>query len=273
MKQQISEKIDLAVGAIRKSNQIIAFTGSGISEESGIPTFRDPGGLWDKLDPWEVGTVEGLLQALETKSAQLKPIFFDILDSFEHSEPNAAHQSLSELERLGKLKSVITQNIDNLHQEAGNTVVVEMHGNLYRMKCLSCGAFRKVERKAFITKTRKLLEKMPALDLNNLLKIAEECHICGGLMRPNVVMFGEAVQNMQESFLSAQSADLMLILGTSGVVYPAADLPHQAKSRGAKIIEINPVENAFAHITDIYIPLKAGEGLSQIVNRYKERPV
>ncbi len=268
MEDKISNDIDLAVSQIKNCSRIVAFSGSGISAESGIPTFRDPGGLWDQLDPWEVGTVPGLLSALESKSDQLKPIFLNILDTFEKSEPNQAHIALSELEKVGKLIGIITQNIDNLHQDAGNTRVVEMHGNLFRMKCLSCGSEETYERQSFISKTRETMNQIPAFNIDNLLKLAARCSKCGELTRPDVVMFGEAVHQLRESYQLAQSADLMLVLGTSGVVYPAADLPGQAKARGAVVIEINPAENAFASMTDVYIPLKAGEALKEIMNRY-----
>ncbi|MBU2512865.1 NAD-dependent protein deacylase [bacterium] len=259
------EIIEKAASALKASNRVVAFCGSGFSEESGISTFRDPGGLWDIVDPWEVGTLQGFINTIKTKNNQLLQVFRNIIDSFEKSEPNPGHLALYDLESMDKLQAVITQNIDNLHQEAGNSTVIEVHGNLFRMKCLGCGNQIKVDRKQFIEKTRKELNKLTDFDFTVLMNLAEKCRVCGNFMRPDVVMFGEAVQYLDEAYDAAIKADLLLILGTSGVVYPAADIPIQASRSGAKIIEINPTENAFVNITDIYIPMKSGVALPSIV--------
>lgn len=263
------ESIGAAAELIRGSDNIVAFCGSGVSEESGISTFRDPGGLWDIVDPFEVGTLQGFMNTVNSKGSQLLPVLHNILDSFDKSEPNPGHRALSDLERIGKLKAVITQNIDNLHQEAGNTNVIEVHGNLFKMKCLSCVNRIEVDRKLFIGKVRESLDRLTSIDLPALANLAEKCPVCGNLMRPDVVMFGEAVQYLSEAFNIANGADIVIILGTSGVVYPAADIPFQAQKSGAKIIEINPIENAFAGITDIYIPQKSGIALPFVVNLLK----
>ncbi len=267
--KEFPEIIRKAASLIDGSKRVVAFCGSGVSEESGISTFRDPGGLWDIVDPWEVGTLQGFMNTIKTKNDQLLPVFNGILSSFEKAEPNPGHIALFDLENMGKLQAVITQNIDNLHQEAGNSNVIEVHGNLFKMKCLGCGNQVKVDRKSFIEKTKRELIKQENFDFTTLVNLAEKCALCANLMRPDVVMFGEAVQHLTDAYGMAYGADVLLILGTSGVVYPAADIPLQAKQSGAKIIEINPTENAFGSITDIYIPMKSGIALPFVVEYLK----
>ncbi|MBU3916077.1 NAD-dependent protein deacylase [bacterium] len=262
LKKEISE----AARILSNTNRAVAFCGSGVSEESGISTFRDPGGLWDQIDPIEVGTTEGLIQAMEKNSDRLKPIFKEILCSFEKADPNPAHKVLAELEKKEIISAIITQNIDNLHQESGSKNVIEVHGNLFRMKCLSCGKLRKYNRKELVKKTLENFRNLTEFDLRSLLSLAVKCDFCQNITRPDVVMFGEAVQNLNDSIFVSRSCEVMLILGTSGLVYPAAGFPMEAKKAGAKIIEMNPTENAFSKITDIYIPMKAGEGLLNIAS-------
>lgn len=259
-------EIEPAARIIAASRRILAFCGAGISAESGISTFRDPGGLWDQIDPWEAGTPEGLLLAIERKSDVLKPLFSDIINSFLSAEPNPGHLALAELEAMGKMQSVITQNVDDLHAEAGSTRVIDVHGNLFRMRCLSCSSIRKFERKPFVKEFRSAFQSLPSFSLSNLISIAPKCEKCGYAMRPDVVMFGEMVQGMQECFQLVRQCDAMLVLGTSGVVYPVAQFPSMAKEVGAAVIVINPTENAFAGVSDVYIPQKTGEALPAILD-------
>jgi NAD-dependent deacetylase len=264
--KEIEESAKILSKAIRGS----AFCGAGNSEESGIATFRDPGGLWDQVDPVEVGTAEGLISALDKNAEKLLPIFIGMLDSFEQADHNPGHKALADLETMGLLSSVITQNVDNLHREAGSLEVVEVHGNLFRMKCLSCSRIKNVERKSFVREVKEKLNAMTEFNLINMTSLAPVCDICSSIMRPDVVMFGEAVQHLPKAFGIAQSTDVMLVLGTSGNVYPAAYFPIEAKKSGAHVIVINPTENAFSAVTDVYIPLKTGEALPAIVEKIKE---
>jgi len=264
-----SREIEAAARIVSESRHIVAFCGAGISAESGISTFRDPGGLWDQIDPWEAGTPSGLLQAIESKSEVLKPIFNDIISSFRQAEPNPGHEALARLEEKGKLQVVITQNVDDLHTEAGSKRVIEVHGNLFRMRCLSCSATRKLDRKAFIEVIKLKFEALTSLNLEQLVSLMPRCDQCGNAMRPDVVMFGEAVQGLRESFQEVQNCDAMLVLGTSGVVYPVAEFPSQAKRRGASIIVINPTENAFPDVSDVYIPMKTGLALPLILDQVR----
>ncbi len=262
---KLKKEIKKAASILSTSKRATASSGSGISAESGISTFRDPGGIWDQVDPISVGTSSGLMNFLQENSDKLIPLLFDILDSFEKADPNPGHMALFDLEKMGILKTVITQNVDNLHLEAGTTDLIEVHGNLFQMLCLSCGSEKRVNRKSFIRDIREKLSSFTSYDLANLIKLAPICDQCASIMRPDVVMFGEAVKDLTRAFQVCHETDAMLILGTSGVVYPAAAFPGEAKNAGAKIIEINPNESAFSGISDVYIPMKTGEALPAIV--------
>lgn len=251
------------------SKNVVASSGAGVSAESGIPTFRDPGGLWDIIDPYEVGTTQGLVNALEKNSGKLFPIILNILTTFVQAEPNPGHYAIADLQKMGILHSVITQNIDNLHQEAGSSNVIEVHGNMFRMRCTSCGHFETVDRKTYSMELSEKLIDLDVFNLENLLSLIMKCDSCGSVMRPDVVMFGEQVHDVPQAFEASQKCDVMLVLGTSGVVYPAAYFPVEAKRSGAKVIVINPSENAFVQDADVYLPMKTGEALPLILNLIK----
>jgi NAD-dependent deacetylase len=269
MLRQYAGEIRKAAEFLARSTETAAFCGSGVSEESGIPTFRDPGGLWDRLDMYEVGTAEGLLSTLGREPGKLLPVFFDMLDTLERAKFNDGHAALAWLQSQCRLRTIITQNVDNLQQEAGSEGVIEVHGNLFEMLCLSCGKKRKMDRMPLLHDIREKLKAMREVSLAALVSIVPKCEACGSLMRPDIVMFGEAVKHLPESFSLARECDVMLVLGTSGVVYPAAELPYEAMRAGAKIIVINPHENAFFDISDVYIPMKSGEALPVIVEQVK----
>ena len=258
-------EIKKAASILAESTYAVASSGAGVSAESGIPTFRDPGGVWDKLDPAEVGTTSGLMNTLQTKAHILLPFFLDFLDIFERAEPNPGHYALASLEKKGILKCVITQNVDNLHRESGTTNLIEVHGNFFRMSCLSCRNKHTVNRKSFIREVRNCINALDKFDIDSFLSIAESCEQCSRITRPDVVMFGESVQELPAAFQAAEKSDVMLVLGTSGVVYPAAYFPVKAKETGAKIILINPNENPFPGMTDVYLPLKTGEAMPAIL--------
>ncbi len=233
-------EIENAASILSQSTNAAVTSGAGVSAESGIPTFRDSGGLWDQMDPVEAGTPDNFFTQLEQNTHKLKSILTGLLDAFDKADPNPGHRALANLEEMGILKTVITQNIDNLHREAGNTDVVEVHGNLFRMRCLSCGEKDIVGRKSFIEALRNKLKSIISLDFANVVSLAQTCSKCGSVMRPDVVMFGEEVQEISKAFDVAQHCDAMLVLGTSGVVYPAAYLPVEAKNAGTSVIVINP---------------------------------
>lgn len=262
----IRKAAELLAGA----TNAVASCGAGISAESGIATFRDPGGVWEKLNPAEVGTTRGLLNTLRSAPAKLIPFFIDLLDAFERAEPNPAHLALGELERMGILSTVVTQNIDNLHQEAGSTDVIEVHGNGFRLSCTNCGGIQERERKPLIREIKEKIRSMHDFSLSSIMTMMPACDRCRSIMRPDVVMFGETVKDIPRAFAAVRRCDVLLAIGTSGVVYPAAYLPFDARDAGARVIVVNPNENAFAAVSDVYVPMKAGKAMPEIVRIVKE---
>ncbi|OFW58398.1 MAG: hypothetical protein A2W01_03045 [Candidatus Solincola sediminis] len=253
------------------AKKIVAFTGAGVSEESGIPTFRDPGGLWDRFDPNELGggdIFSNLFAGAGTPSGSLE-FMSEILSVLKEATPNPGHQALADLESMGFSISVITQNIDNLHREGGNSRVIEVHGNIFRLVCLNCGEKQMLAREELFRLGDELVGFLEAGDFESLIKLASRCG-CGGICRPDVVGFGEPVQDMPQAIEEAKTCDLLLILGTSGAVYPAAYLPGHAKKAGAKIIEINATQCCFQEMADIRIIAKTGDALPLIVERVRE---
>jgi NAD-dependent deacetylase len=242
-------KIQEAVDLIRNSEYTTAFTGAGISVESGIPPFRGEGGLWNKYDP----------NILDLRTYQLNPdkswpvikeLFFDL---FRKAKANEAHISLAKLEEVGLLKSIITQNIDSLHQEAGSKNIFEFHGNCRQLVCFNCGNIEQIS-------TKKLTNKPP------------KCIKCGDLLKPDFIFFGEGIPEIayEASLLAAKNCKIMLVIGTTGEIVPASSLPFMAKEMGAKIIEINTEESTYTNtITDIFLQGKATEVLKQIVDLLK----
>ena len=266
MESNLNTKLAQAAAVLSKADYLVAFSGAGMSAESGIPTFRDPGGIWDQFDPEEIGTGPGLLNTLANSPDRIRAFIDSTRDIFFKAKPNPGHLSLVTLEQMCILKTVITQNIDNLHQEAGNQQVIEVHGNLYRQQCLSCGKKKLMEKDEFLEQVSRALRDLDLFDIPSIMQRLPQCE-CGSPMRPDVVMFGEPVQGLHEAFEEADTCSAMLILGTSGVVYPAAALPQRAKEAGAIVIEINPGESVYRGLADIWIEEKTGVVLPDIVNR------
>ena len=244
----MDELIEKAARTILKSKLTIALTGAGISVESGIPDFRSRGGLWDRFDPEEYATIYAFTKSPEKVWQMLK----EMEKTVDNAKPNEAHIGLAELERMGLLQAVLTQNIDNLHQEAGSQDVIEYHGNSRSLTCLSCN-------KKYDYKEKK--GEYPPL-----------CE-CGKILKPDVIFFGEAipVKAMARSSQLASTCQALLIIGTSAVVSPFNILPRQAKQAGSEIIEINLEKTVLTdHITDIFLQGKASEQISQVVSAVKE---
>ncbi len=259
--QEISE----AARILTNAKKATAFCGSGVSAESGIATFRDPGGIWDRLDPMKVGTPEGFLATLTSNPHSLVPLVLKLIEDIEKAEFNPGHGALAELEKLGKVRTVITQNVDNLQREAGTVDLIEVHGNLFHLVCVSCGGTRVLERRTFIAGLKDRLVRLADFSLSGLSTLAPPCEACGSFMRPDVVMFGEAVRELPRAYHAARTCDAMLVLGTSGTVFPAAALPYEARRGDAPVIVINPRENPFEEITDVYLPMKFGVAMSAIM--------
>jgi NAD-dependent deacetylase len=234
-----------AARLLREARHATVFTGAGISVASGIPPFRGPGGLWSRVDPSFLEIDHFLAQPRESW-LKIREIFYDFLGT---ARPNAAHFGVAALEAAGRVKAVITQNIDDLHQQAGSREVIEFHGNSRWLLCLGCG--RRV-----------------AVLPEQLLELPPHCSSCSGLLKPDFIFFGEGIPEkaLQRAYQEASQADLFLLIGSSGEVQPACQIPPLAKARGAKVIEINPHESKFTPIADVFLQGPATEmvGLLQI---------
>jgi NAD-dependent deacetylase len=231
-------------GLLASRGHCVALTGAGISAESGIPTFRSKGGLWEKYDPMVYASAEVFRQ----DPSKYWIIRGDFIRDYEKYQPNSGHYALADLEEMKILRHVITQNIDGLHKKAGSHNVTEIHGSLREIYCLNCD-------KEYLA---------PHVPSGN----PPYCE-CGGVLKPNTVLFGEQLPPMalEKAQHESSSCSLMLVIGTSAVVQPAASLPFLARQNGAVVIEINP-EKAFP-VADYYVSEKAGMALSRIVQEVK----
>ncbi len=241
----MEEKYKRIAKLLSESKKCTALTGAGISAESGISTFRSKGGLWEKYDP----TVYASLDMFHQDPSKYWTIRGDFIRNYDSFKPNPAHVVLAELEEMGILNSVITQNIDGLHTKAGSKKVIELHGNLRQTFCLKCG-------KEYIA------PHVPD-------GIPPYCSECGGVLKPNTVLFGEQLPSkaLLEAQQESTTSDIMLLIGTSAVVYPAAAMPQLTKDRGGQVIEIN-IKNEFP-FTDYFIGEKAGTALPNIIKELK----
>lgn len=237
------------LNTLREAQRVVAFTGAGVSAESGVPTFRGDDGIWKKFKPEELANLNAFMRnpelVWEWYKARKKVI--------SEVNPNAGHFTLVEMERMFSSFAIVTQNIDNLHRRAGSTNVFELHGNIERNYCMKCG-------KNFANDFVLSGEKIPYCN-------------CGGLIRPDVVWFGEMLPDDEWSgaMRACQSADVLLTIGTSGVVFPAASLPLEAKRAGAFIVEINPEPTLLTDIADEFLQGKSGEVLPRLVERLRKR--
>lgn len=220
----MSDALDTLAGMIASARRILAFTGAGISTESGIPDFRSPGGVWDRYAPIRY---QDFLRDAESRRETWRR-GLHTYPVVAGAQPNAAHLALVELERRGRLAAVVTQNIDGLHQKAGHdpNVVVELHGNAHRVRCIECGAG--FEREQIHQRVVAGEEEPP-------------CAVCGGTLKPSTVSFGEPmpVEAMRRAESEARACDLCLVIGSSLVVYPAAAVPEYAIQAGAPLAIVN----------------------------------
>ncbi len=244
--KNLEETYGQAAQAIVNSKRCVALTGAGISAESGIPTFRSKGGLWEKYDPAIYASIEMFRQ----DPSKYWTIRGEFIRNYNNYYPNPGHLALAQLEALGLLRCVITQNIDGLHTKAGSKRVIEIHGSLREIYCQKC-------RKQFIAPD--VPEGTPPY-----------CDNCGGVLKPNTVLFGESLP--PHALMDAQTESLncgvMLVIGTSANVYPAAALPDMARQQGAIIVEVN-IERAFAGV-HFFLGEKAGTALPQLVSEIKK---
>jgi NAD-dependent deacetylase len=233
-----------AAEVLRHARYGIAFTGAGISVESGIPPFRGKDGLWTRYDPGCLD-IDYFHRHPERSWPVIREIFYS---HFIKARFNRAHEVLAEMEKRGMIRCVITQNIDNLHQEAGNREVFEFHGNSKKLTCTKC-------------------QKQYLVNDLDLSALPPRCTRCGGLIKPGFVFFGEGipVAALQGSMEAARNADAVIIVGTTGEVMPAAQMPYLAKQGGATVIEVNTEPSRFTEsITDIFLQGKATEAMDSL---------
>ena len=239
-----------------EARRAVAFTGAGVSTESGIPDFRSPGGVWERFDPSEftyqnfTGSREGRRRYWALGRATYPLI--------RAAEPNATHRALTELYRLGRLDCCITQNIDDLHQRAGlpPDAVIELHGNATRARCLDCG----------VPCTRDELHARLERGVD-----VPDCPACGGVVKPHTILFGEAMPKaaVDEAVRRACGSDLFVVLGSSLVVYPAAYVPRHAKRAGATLAIVNLEPTPLDREADLVIRAKAGPVMAAVLDEVR----
>lgn len=244
------EPVERAAQLLASCSRVVVFTGSGASAESGLATFRGAGGLWEGHRVEEVATPEAF-----ARDPLFVWRFYDLRrQKAKAARPNPAHRAIAQLEGLFPDLAVVTQNVDGLHQRAGSRHVLELHGSLWRIRCCRCGIERWDE-----------TAPLPALP--------PRCERCDGLERPGVVWFGEPLP--QEAWEQAErlcrQADGLLVVGSSGVVWPAAGLVELAASAGAVVVEVNPVPSALAALARVQLPMAAGQALPALVQALEER--
>ncbi len=225
-----------------------ALTGAGVSTESGIPDFRSSGGLWEKYDPMEYASIDAFRRSPEKVWEMIR----DMTALLDGASPNPAHTGLARLEELGVLSGIITQNIDNLHQEGGSRNVIEFHGNGRRLVCLKCRASMDSDR----ARARWEQEFPP------------RCPECGSILKPDVIFFGEGIppEASARAMQLAQGVSLLLVVGTSAVVAPASYIPLVSKKMGATIVEINVEHTVLSQgFADYTLLGKAGETMPALV--------
>jgi NAD-dependent deacetylase len=235
---------------VRARQPCVALTGAGISTESGIPDFRSPSGIWAEYDPMEYGTI-GAFRRDPVKVWEFYALRFQMLST---AEPNAGHLALADLERRGLVEAVVTQNVDGLHQRAGSHAVVEVHGSIRSASCLECG------------------ERVPLEDVVAALRDAPAppCPLCGAVLKPDVVMFGELlpVAAIGRAVELARQAGLLLVVGSSLEVQPVAGLPAETVSAGGAVAIVNRDPTSFDHLASIRIEAGAGETLSALAGAF-----
>jgi NAD-dependent deacetylase len=240
---------------VRRNQPCVVLTGAGISTESGIPDFRSPTGLWAQFDPMEYATIE----AFRSDPEKVWRFYAPRISMLTEAEPNPAHHALAELERLGFVRAVVTQNIDLLHERAGSREVVEVHGSIRASTCPQCDASHSLER------VLALLEERP--------KEAPRCASCAGVLKPDVVFFGELLPEraMEQAHALAASAGLMLVVGSSLEVFPVAGLPQQTLNAGGELAIVNLGPTPFDGRAAVKVDASAAEALPEVARILRQR--
>ena len=257
--QNLDALIDRVAELIITAKKVVVFTGAGVSTESGIPDFRSPGGIWDRFDP-DVFTYHKFINDPGVRRQQWQMFREGLLTT--KVKPNPAHYAIAELDRLGKLDCVITQNIDNLHQKAGvpSDKVFELHGNMQWAVCLNCGK-------------RYPFEQIK-IRLDEGVEIPD-CEVCHGILKPDVVFFGESLPRevLIEATFHSHHCDLFIVIGSTLVVYPAAYMPKYAFDSGAKLVIINLSPTPMDKQATVLIRAKAGKIMPRVIERVRGKSV
>ncbi|MFW9877357.1 MAG: NAD-dependent deacetylase [Candidatus Thorarchaeota archaeon] len=246
----LEEKIKKLAELILEFNNIVALTGAGMSTESGIADFRSPGtGLWERVDPYEFASIHSYI-ANTSKNLEF---MLETGRNIFRARPNKGHKALTKLQKLGKLKGVLTQNIDRLHHKARTKNIVEFHGNAYEAKCMTCSQVYEI-----------------TVMVNQVMKgnYSPSCEKCRGMLKPNAIFFGEPLESKTLEAADKMIADceLFLVLGSSLVVYPVAFYPQKILSLGAKLAIINIQETDMDSLATVVIHEKIGDILPKVVN-------
>jgi len=255
--ESLEQKIEEVANLVAKSERIIAFTGAGVSTESGIPDFRGPSGIWTKYDPDDF-TIQKFLANKEIREKHWE-LLTDSEFKMTDAKPNPTHYAIAELLEMGKLYGVITQNVDGLHQKAGvpDDMVFQLHGDMSHAKCLGCG------------------RRYPMEEMEERVKQGVKeptCDDCNGILKPDAVFFGEQLPMdvLMESERRARTCDLCIVLGSSLVVFPAANIPIYALKSKAKLVIINMGTTQLDDLAWVCIDAKTGEVTPRIITRAKE---
>ena len=255
--QDLDSLAERVADLIINAQRVVVFTGAGISTESGIPDFRSPGGIWEKFDPDDF-IYQKFVSDPGARRKQWQMLREGGLAT--EAKPNPAHYAIAELDRLGKLDCVITQNVDNLHQKAGVPAdrVFELHGNMQWAVCLSCG------RRYPFEQVRLRLDKGEE---------TPDCEACHGILKPSVVLFGESLPEkvLKEATFRSYNCDLFMVIGSTLIVYPAAYMPVYAVDSGAKLVIINLSPTPMDKQATVLIRARAGEAMSRVLHRVREK--
>lgn len=261
--------IRTAASLIAGAKHIVCFTGAGISAESGIPTFRGTSGIWEKYPPSLFGNIPGLALAFLLFPGKVRNFAFEAIETIVNTKPNPGHEAIAEMEKVGIISSVITQNIDGLHEAAGSKKVLSVHGSIYVFRCRRCGERTDVDKEWLREAARRLrLARSSRFGLIQTLKgLSTKCEKCGGLKRPDVVFFGESLPAdvFSVAYEEALKCNAMLVVGTSGLVYPAANLPLVAYKHQAAIIEVNPENSPLSALAAVRLRGTASEILPALL--------
>jgi NAD-dependent deacetylase len=256
---ELDARIAEAARLLREARSTIALTGAGLSVESGIPPFRGPGGLWTKhgeppLDGYQ-RFMRDPARAWRDRLSPREPWAIALAETLAAAKPNAGHRALAALEEQDLLDAVITQNVDDLHRQAGQRSLLEIHGNHSWLRCLECH--------------QRFHPKAISIDPESLPPLCPEC---GGIVKGDTVSFGEPIPPLvlRACIAAAEQADCVLVVGTSATVYPAAEFPFDVLRRGGRAIEVNPYESEFTRYATISLQGPAGAVLTRLVQHTRE---